>query len=124
MKYATLTSLFLLLFASSGAAMADEHQHGKNHHDSKKHAAMNDEHSSHAKGHHAEGTVNKIDLKHGKINLTHGPIKSLGWSGMTMDFSVKDTSILKTVKAGQKVTFKVVKEGPGEFFITRITAKK
>ena len=54
--------------------------------------------------HKGQGTVNSVDAKAGKVNLTHGPIPSLKWSGMTMDFQVKDTAVLKGVAPGQNVT--------------------
>lgn len=88
------------------------------------HAMKHEANDSASNIHMGKGVVNKIDLQHGKVNLTHGPIKSLGWPGMTMDFKVKDVALLKRAKPGQKVNFEVVKEGPGEFFITRITPLK
>jgi len=74
--------------------------------------------------HKGEGTVNKVDAANGKINLTHGPIKSLGWSGMTMDFPVKDKAMLAGIKPGQKVVFELEKAADGQYPITRITAAK
>jgi Cu(I)/Ag(I) efflux system membrane fusion protein len=56
--------------------------------------------------------------------MTHGPVSSLGWPGMTMDFAVKDKSILKGLKVGQKVQFEIVQEGPGQFYVSRITPLK
>ena len=46
-----------------------------------------------------------VDAKAGKINLSHGPIASLDWPGMTMDFDVQDMALLTDLKPGQKVTF-------------------
>jgi len=120
MKNAISNSLLLVLLAGSGAILAGEQQTGMNH------AAMQGmEHAaSAAQAHKGEGRVNKIDLEHSKINLTHGPVKSLGWPGMTMDFKVKDNAILKGIKPGQKVKFEVVKEGEGQFYIARIVSLK
>lgn len=117
MKYAISSSLLLLLLAGSGVALAGEPMQGMNH------AAMQDaQHTvSATQPHKARGVANKIDMQQGKINLTHGPIESLGWAGMTMDFKVKDKSILKGVNPGQKVAFEVLKEGPGQFYVSRIT---
>jgi len=119
MKYAISSSLLLVMLASSGAVLAGEHGKGMNH------AAMQDTHSASAmQVHKAEGVANSVDLQHGKINLTHGPVESLGWSGMTMDFKVKNKAILKGINPGQKVAFEVVQEGPGQFYVSRITPVK
>lgn len=71
-----------------------------------------------ARGHPGTGTVNSIDLRAGKVNLTHGPIPGLGWPGMTMDF-VADKKALATLKPGQSVAFEVA-ERNGRYVITRI----
>jgi len=115
MRYPISTSMLCLILANSGIALASENDGGMNH------AAMEGQHAMPIQAHKGQGMVNKIDLQNSKINLTHGPIKSLGWPGMTMDFVVKDTAILKHLKAGQKVDFEVVNEGPGKIFVTRIT---
>jgi Cu(I)/Ag(I) efflux system membrane fusion protein len=113
MKFATLSfSVFLL--ATSTAALAENHM---------QHMSQSDMHAA-AQAHMGQGVVNKIDLQHNKVNMTHGPIPSLQWPGMTMDFSVKDAAILKGIKPGQKVTFEVVNEGPRKYFVTRITPQK
>lgn len=118
MKYAITSSLLLALLTGSGAALADEHKHGMNH------AAMQQQAAATLQAHKAEGVVNSVDLRGGKINMTHGPVESLGWPGMTMDFAVKDKAILKGINPGQKVAFEVVKEGPGKFYVNRITPLK
>ena len=76
--------------------------------------------------HKGQGTVNSVDAKAGKVNLTHGPIAGLKWPGMTMDFQVKDQAVLKGVTPGQNVEFDIMQQGPGQFVITRIApaAKK
>lgn len=119
MKYAITGSLLLSLSTGSGAVLADEHKHKMNH------DAMQGAHAAATMPvHNAEGVVNSIDLRGGKINMTHGPVESLGWPGMTMDFAVKDKAILKGINPGQKVVFEVVKEGPGKFYVNRITPLK
>lgn len=82
--------------------------------------------SAAAQFHKGQGTVKRIDEKSGKINMAHGPIPSLKWSAMTMDFQVKDTAVLKGIAPGQNVEFDLVQAGPGQFVITRIApaAKK
>ena len=52
------------------------------------------------------GTVTKVDAAANKITLRHGPIKKLDMDeGMTMVFAVQDSTMLKQVKAGDKVKF-------------------
>lgn len=75
-----------------------------------------------AQAHKASGTLNKINAD-GSVNITHGPVDSLGWPGMTMDFQVKDKALLKGVKAGQKVSFEIGKAASG-YVITAISAAK
>ncbi|MDH4234696.1 MAG: copper-binding protein [Gallionella sp.] len=121
MKYATFSSLLLLLLTGSGAVMADELKHGTDHAEiqNMQHADMRATQS-----HKAEGVLNSIDLQNNKINLTHGPVESLGWPGMTMNFSIKDASILKGIKPDQKVTFEIVKEAAKQFYVSKITPLK
>jgi Cu(I)/Ag(I) efflux system membrane fusion protein len=84
------------------------------------HAAETKDISSAAQVHKGQGTVNRIDEKANKVNLTHGPIATLKWPGMTMDFQVKDTAVLKGVAPGQNVEFEITQTGPTQFIITRI----
>ncbi|MDX1252449.1 MAG: copper-binding protein [Gammaproteobacteria bacterium] len=77
-----------------------------------------------AQAHKGQGMVNKLDVQAGIVNLTHGPIKSLGWSGMTMNFKVKDKAALDKIKAGMKVDFEVREEADGMFAITHINPAK
>lgn len=50
--------------------------------------------------------VKKIDESAGKITLKHGPAPSLGMDEpMTMVYRVKDPTMLKQVKIGDKVKF-------------------
>ncbi|MDX8378596.1 MAG: copper-binding protein [Gallionella sp.] len=117
MKNAILSSLSVILLAVSGMALASD-MHGMNPADrqSRGHAIM--------QVHKAEGVLNRIDLQHKQINLTHGPVKSLGWPGMTMSFMIKDASILKGIQPGQRVAFEIVKEAPKTFYVSKITALK
>jgi len=74
--------------------------------------------------HQGKGTINRVDAKAGKINLTHGPIASLDWPGMTMDFDVQDKALLTKLKPGQKVTFKLIEARKGKYVISEITVVK
>ncbi len=70
--------------------------------------------------HQGSGTVNKVDAGASKVNVTHGPIESLGWPGMTMDIPVKNKADLAKVKPGQSVTFVLEKDTKGRYVITEI----
>lgn len=63
-----------------------------------------------AGGEMSDAEVRKIDKAQGKVTLKHGPIKSLDMPGMTMVFSVRDKTLLDTVKPGDKVKFNAVNE--------------
>jgi len=70
------------------------------------------------------GEVKKIDEAAGKITLKHGPAKSLGMDeGMTMVYHVKDPSMLKQVKVGDKVTFEAEEAASG-YTVTSLQKSK
>jgi Cu(I)/Ag(I) efflux system membrane fusion protein len=58
-------------------------------------------------GHQAEGTVDSVDAKAGTISLSHGPVASLKWPAMTMEFKAANASLLQALKPGAKVSFRV-----------------
>lgn len=76
------------------------------------------------KSYAVKGEVVVVDKATGKVKLKHEAVPELEWPGMTMDFKVKDKAILKGINPGQKVVFEVVKEGPGKFYVNRITPLK
>ncbi len=72
----------------------------------------------------ASGEVRKIDTAAKKITLKHGPIKSLDMDeGMTMVFAVKDETLLKAVKVGDKVSFDASRVN-GQYVVTSIQKAK
>jgi Cu(I)/Ag(I) efflux system membrane fusion protein len=73
-----------------------------------------------AAGHQAQGTVDSIDLKDGTISLNHGPVASLKWPAMTMEFKIANASLLNDLKPGAKVAVEFVERQPGEWVITSI----
>jgi Cu/Ag efflux protein CusF len=75
-----------------------------------------------AKGssHQAEGTVDSVDAKAGTVSLSHGPIESLKWPAMTMEFKVANNALLKVLKPGAMVTAEFVERGQGEWVITSV----
>ncbi len=69
--------------------------------------------------HQAQGTLDAINPD-GTVSITHGPIQSLGWPGMTMDFALANSSLVAGLKPGTPVTFEIVERAPGEWVITRL----
>jgi Cu/Ag efflux protein CusF len=70
------------------------------------------------------GEVKKIDEGAGKITLKHGPAKSLGMNEpMTMVYRVKDPTILKQVKVGDKVSFEAEEAASG-YTVTKMQRSK
>lgn len=77
------------------------------------------EKSSHTT-HRGEGTIKAIDFAHATVTLAHGPIASLQWSSMTMDFRFLEPALLQSLKPGQKIIFEIIEESAGEFVIVHI----
>jgi RND family efflux transporter MFP subunit len=77
-----------------------------------------------AVGHRAEGKVESIDRPAGTVSVTHGPVPSLKWPGMTMDFEVANAGLLEGIKPGGAIAFEFVERKPGEWVITRIEDKR
>ena len=75
-----------------------------------------------AKGasHRAEGTVDSVDTKAGTVSLSHGPVASLKWPAMTMEFKAANAALLQTLKPGAMVTVEFVERQPGEWVITSV----
>ena len=70
--------------------------------------------------HRGKGNIIAIDFAHGVITLAHGPIASLNWPPMVMDFRLADPASLRSLVPGQKVTFEITEESAGEYVITHI----
>ncbi len=67
----------------------------------------------------SDGQVQKVDESAGKITLKHGPIKNLDMDAMTMVYPVQDQSLLKGLKAGDKVKFQADRVN-GQITVTKI----
>ena len=74
--------------------------------------------------HKGEGVVKEVDAGKARIKIEHGPIKSLGWSGMTMFFDVANASLLTGIKPGDKVAFELDRDKNGRFVITAIAPRR
>ena len=75
-----------------------------------------------AGNHVGNARINAVDLRAGKIDLSHGPIASLGWPEMTMEFRVEDKTLLQGLKPGDHIKFEMRGEPNqnGNYVITRI----
>ncbi|CAK0777577.1 membrane fusion protein, copper/silver efflux system [Gammaproteobacteria bacterium] len=71
-------------------------------------------------GHRAEGTVDDIDATAGTISISHGPVESLKWPAMTMEFQAANHALLKNLKPGAPVAFEFVERKQGEWVVTSI----
>lgn len=64
----------------------------------------------------------KVDAVDGRaVTLTHGPIASLKWGAMTMDFQLPPTGLPRNVQAGDAVTFEFYMNAEGLPQLTGIT---
>lgn len=72
-------------------------------------------------GHKADGKVEELDAKAGTASITHGPVASLKWPGMTMEFKAANDAIFKQLKPGATIAFEFVERGKGEWVITAVT---
>jgi RND family efflux transporter MFP subunit len=73
--------------------------------------------------HQASGTLEAIDAKNGTVTVTHGPVASLAWPAMTMDFILANPGLVDKLKAGAPVDLEFVERGPGEWVITKLAAR-
>lgn len=73
-------------------------------------------------GHQGLGTLDAINAD-GTVSITHEPIKSLGFPGMTMDFALANSSLAQGIKPGSAISFELVERKPGEYVITKLQAK-
>ena len=70
--------------------------------------------------HQAEGKIDAIDAKVGTVSIAHGPVDSLKWPAMTMDFMLANSALIGTLKPGATVAFTFVERKPGEWVIVKI----
>lgn len=69
--------------------------------------------------HQGQGTLNTINAD-GSVSITHGPIKTLGWPGMTMGFALANASLVKNILPGSAITFEIVEGNLGEWVIVKM----
>ena len=89
-------------------------------------ATVGNEHDGHAAtkkpaiDHRAEGKIDAIDAKAGTLTITHGPVASLKWPAMTMDFALANSALLGALKPGASIAFTFIERKPGEWVIIKL----
>jgi Cu(I)/Ag(I) efflux system membrane fusion protein len=73
--------------------------------------------------HRGEGVIEAIGVANTTVTLAHGPIASLSWPAMVMDFKVLNPALLRTLKPGQEIAFEITEASPGEYVIVRIQSQ-
>lgn len=69
---------------------------------------------------HAEGRVDSVDGASGAVTISHGPVPSLKWPAMTMEFVVANDALRQQLKPGASLSFEFVERAPGEWVITGV----
>lgn len=72
-------------------------------------------------GHKAQGVLEGVN-EDGTVSITHQPISSLGWPGMTMDFALANAALVKDVAPGSTIEFEIVERKKDEWVIVKLKA--
>ena len=72
--------------------------------------------------HKGEGKVEKVGKD--SVTLSHGPIESMKWGAMTMDFKLPKDGATAGIAEGSVVNFEFAARKDGTFEVTAITPKK
>ncbi len=92
------------------------------HHKLAKKAGKIDSQSASADLPQGAGKINSVDAEKRTVNVTHDPIKALGWPKMKMEFSVDKGIDLSGFKAGDAISFTLKPAGDDDY--TVVTLKK
>ena len=103
----------------------DHHKMSKMHDDAMKSgdqaaSSHHDQPAAVANAIEATGKINNVDPAKGTVNVTHDPIKALGWPKMKMEFSVEKDVDLSGIKAGDAVKFSLKPEGEDNYVVVKI----
>jgi membrane fusion protein, copper/silver efflux system len=71
-------------------------------------------------GHKAEGIIEDVDPADGTVIISHGPVATLKWPDMMMEFKVANDALLKELTTGASIEFEFVERQRGEWVITAI----
>ena len=63
------------------------------------------------------GIVKAVDVKAGRVRVSHGPIEALGWAPMTMEFDVLPGTDLQAIDIGQNIHFSLGQSKVGDYII-------
>lgn len=69
--------------------------------------------------HKASGKIEAVDPVAGTLKINHGPVATLNWPAMTMDFTVSDKALLNNLKSGQQIEFDFTERG-SDYVVTAI----
>ena len=65
----------------------------------------------------ASGVVKAVDAGARRIRVSHGPIESLGWAPMTMEFDVLTGVSLQDISVGQNIHFSITESEVGDYVV-------
>lgn len=68
----------------------------------------------------AMGTVNSVMPGHRMLNITHEPIRSIGWPTMTMDFTAAAEVDLTGLQPGDSIHFELVQSDDDVYLVTAV----
>ena len=71
-------------------------------------------------GHLADGVIDGIDAAGGSVDIKHGPVASVNWPAMTMQFKLANPALATGLRKGATVSFEFVERQQGEWVITAI----
>jgi len=71
-------------------------------------------------GHQAQGVLEALN-RDGSVSITHQPIQSLGWPGMTMDFALANAALVSKIPVGSAIDFEIVERKTDDWVITKIS---
>ena len=71
--------------------------------------------------HRAQGRLERVAGK--DLTISHGPVPSIGWGPMTMDFKAPAAGLPAGIKAGDPIAFEFVQSSDGSFAVTTIAPR-
>ena len=74
-----------------------------------------------AQSHRADGKLERIGK--GDLTISHGPVPSIQWGPMTMDFNAPKGGLPAGLKEGDPITFEFIPSKEGSFEVTKIERK-
>ncbi|HEY0665778.1 MAG TPA: efflux RND transporter periplasmic adaptor subunit [Gallionella sp.] len=72
--------------------------------------------------HQARGILEAVH-DDGTVSISHEPVATLGWPGMTMDFALANTRLAAGIPPGSRIAFEIVERGEGDWVIIGMTVR-